>query len=333
MFVRNSNGSISLLVIYVNDALCVFGSEEDKNVTIGLLEQRFRIEVRMDPTSFVGLELERAEGMIRIHQRRYIERMAEMFSLNNENHVTTPMEPCLKIEKSLTQNTDREFRRYIGALLRVSRFSRPDVAFAVNKSSQFQEYVTPEIKAYARRIIRYLFNTRYLAVKYRSAEEQVIRVFCDASYAPNITYSETGEQVGTDCYSISSLLVYHRGNLVNWSTKRRSIVTTSTTAAEIVAISGNIDAILIPREVLLKLYNERKAVLLYEDNTSTTKVCNGSQNKKMRHVLIKAAAVREAIEQGEICMENVDRDHQLADLLTKSVSSEKFLRLRNFLVE
>ena len=122
----------------MDDILYITGLEEEREITINRLQTRFQIKINRSPTSFVGLELKLDDSTFRIHQRRYIERLAAIFGLNNKNHIVTPMETNMKIEKSHNQ-CDREFRSMIGALLFISRFSRPNISFAVNKLSQYQQ--------------------------------------------------------------------------------------------------------------------------------------------------------------------------------------------------
>ena len=151
------------------------------------------------------------------------------------------METALKIEKSNISNDDTEFRGYIGALLFLSRFSRPDISYPVNKLSQHQGRVTNQVKKYARRIIQYLYDTRNLAIEYRSADAQAFRSFADASFAPDIEYTNETFVKEINCYSVSGFAIYHHGNLFNWNTSKQNIMATSSTAAEVISVCDNLD--------------------------------------------------------------------------------------------
>jgi hypothetical protein len=334
-YMKGPNGRIALLVIYADDMLLATNCSEIKKRTLELLENRFKIKISENPQKFIGLEIQTKDGITTIHQKMYIERMTEILGLQSMHTVSIPMEPYLKIEKNTQINEDTEFRRLIGILLYIGRFSRPDISYPVNLLAKQQGHVTAAIKAYARRVMKYVYDTRELTINYESNDTTAIRCFCDASYAPDIEYGTNTQElkkIEKTSHSVSGHLVYHHGNIINWGTSQQSIVATSSTAAEIIAICENLDSFLIPRDILGEVCGVEAPVIIHEDNISATKVLTGCQNKKMRHTLIKAGAVQSAIEKGEIVIENTEGKKQLADLLTKALPAEQFLQIRLYLV-
>ena len=265
---RSSCGTISLLAIYAVDMLLATQSDEDREETVHLLKSRFKTKENRNPTSFVGLELRRAHGVINIHQNQYITRMTQTLELHTMNPVTTLMEPYLKIEKSSQVNDDSKFRSLVGILLYISRFSHPDISYSVNTLARHQGRVTSTIKVYARRVMKYVYDSRDLAITYHSNDDQPIRSFCDASYAPDVSYLEDNPQnIEEFSYSTSGFAIYHYGNIINWATSRQTTVATSSTAAEVIAVIENFDSFLLPRDILRKnhLNDTRRQPVSYED--------------------------------------------------------------------
>jgi len=127
-FKTASDGTLSILVIYVDDVLYGSNSEKDRLYVTETLKEKFRIKINLEPKSFVGLEISRDKetGQIYLSQSKYIERVAN-FNLTTGKPTTSPMERNLKIDRSNTPNDDTEFRSLIGALLFISQFSRPDI--------------------------------------------------------------------------------------------------------------------------------------------------------------------------------------------------------------
>lgn len=149
----------------------------------------------------------------------------------------------------------------MGALLYLSRHTRPDIAYPVNKLSRHQGHVTREIFSYARRIGRYVYNSRFLVIPYRAAKSEndrhVIHVFVDASHA--------NEERNRSC---SGFLTFHGDNMVHWGTRLQKLAVPSSTAAEIIAVTDVIDDILTLRFSLHEMQLSSGPALIYEDNIS-----------------------------------------------------------------
>lgn len=333
LFYARESGSIALLAIYADDMILATNSHEMRESTINLMEKRFKIKVCRDPKRFVGLEMIQTKSAIHLHQRTYIENMVRELDLTGMHSCSTPMEAYLKIEKSTELCEDIEFRRLIGIILYISRFSRPDVAYPVHALARHQGYMTPTVKAYARRVLKYLYDTRDLVLTYESRDSCPYRNYCDASYAPDVSYAENQPtDIESSAYSVSGFIVLHYGNITHWGTSLQSIMATSSTAAEVIAVCENLDFFLIPRDIGSELFAITNPAIIHEDNTSASRMLKGCNNKKMRHILIKAAAIQAAEKQKEIEILDTEGKKQLADLLTKALPAETFFPLRNQLL-
>lgn len=115
-----------------------------------------------------------------------------------------------------------------------------------------------------------MYLTRELSIIYRSNDDEVLRSFCDASHAPNLpNKSEAIDDKSIDAHSISGFVVYHRGNLINWGTNKQNTVAVSSTSAEILAISENVDVFLLPGDILCEIFDEKEVMRIHEDNSSS----------------------------------------------------------------
>ncbi len=158
--------------------------------------------------------------------------------MQSQNYAT-PIEYGLKLEKSPYPNDDKTFRQIIGALLYVARYARPDIAYALNTLSHLQSWVLPQTLTYSKRVIRYLYCTANLSLVYRGdVEADRISVFVDASHAPDVTAKSPG-----DAYSVTGCLLYFRGNLIDWTSRKQRIIARSSAAAEIIAITDVLDTV------------------------------------------------------------------------------------------
>lgn len=129
--------------------------------------------------------------------------------------------------------------------------------------------------------------------------------------------------------SVSGVLFKYNGGAIIWSSKRQSSVSLSTMEAEYVAASEAAkDAMWLSR-----LFNEiaplSNVPLLLVDNASAVKLSkNPSFYKRSKHIDVFAHFVRERVQNGELRIEHVSSEDQIADILTKPIPRVLFHRLR-----
>lgn len=211
----------------------------------------------------------------------------------------------------------------IGGLLYCTRFLRSDLAFVVNKMSGHQGYVTKDLLCYVRRIIRYAFLTRDLSLFYDiNQDSEPIRAFVDASHAPD-----------AEIRLIIGFAMFHFGNLVDWGTRRQRTAAKSSTEAEITAVCDFLDSIWVPCALIKGMTGENIVAKVYEDNISALCTLEGGSEKNLRWAVIRAKYVREAIDSGQIEMISIPGEHQIADLLTKTLDHTRFESLRAMLLK
>ena len=300
--------TITILATYVDDILVVSNDDLKISHIQEVFRKHFKFKIVKNPNRFLGLEISRENGIIRLHQRQYIEKMARMFSFTEGREETTPMEKGLKLDVLETKKEDSEFRGMIGALSYVARHSRPDIWYAVNELSHHQGHVSNDVKKYVRRIGRYLYHTSHFMLEYRSDSEKILECFIDAAHANE-----------PQSYSTTGFIIRHFGNPISWSTKQQSIVTSSSTAAEVVAVTDSFDDLLTIRYFIKEIEGNDTPAVIYEDNTSAYKSLDGGNTKRMRFIFIKANQVRDAVEKNEVILQTIEGKNQLADALTKSL--------------
>ena len=94
------------------------------------------------------------------------------------------MEHRLCIKKDRTNSEFPNLRALIGALLFIAHCSRPDVLFAVNYISRFQNFANVQIFRYALRVLSYLVAAYDLVLPYHSPDiKNPVVTFVDAAFA------------------------------------------------------------------------------------------------------------------------------------------------------
>lgn len=247
------------------------------------------------------------------------------------------MEPNLKIKKSAEIITSTEYRKAIGTLLFTARNSRPDIVYSVGYLSRFQTSATEETFKYIKRILRYLKGITHYYLEYLSDDKLPLTAYVDASFGNDIN----------DYKSTIGYIIFSFGDPICGSSRKQSLVTTSTTAAEFVALNDAIADRRFIRALNSQILGIIEPTKVFEDNESTIRIANGADQGKVKcvliseeaiptnskvngkpslHVAVKQAAVREAVENRENIMEKISGLNQIADILTKSCDTISFER-------
>jgi hypothetical protein len=77
-----------------------------------------------------------------------------------------------------------------------------------------------------------------------------------------------------------------------------------------------------------------EAATIFQDNQSTLALLEKgySTNKRTRHINIRYFYLKNKVEEGEVVLEYKPTDEMIADVLTKPLQGEKFIELRDALL-
>ena len=121
-----------------------------------------------------------------------------------------------------------------------------------------------------------------------------------------------------------------RNSPISWSSKKQTIVATSTAEAEYISPSECIKKILWFKNILNEIFKFNKPIKLYTDNLSSkTSMENGDLNTKLKHIEIKYYFNKDLIEKNIIKLEYINTSEMLADILTKNVNGTKMTKFAN----
>jgi hypothetical protein len=105
--------------------------------------------------------------------------------------------------------------------------TRPDIAFAVGKLSQFIAFFNHIHFTAAKRVLRYLKGTCTLRLKLGGSIPARVSGFSDASHA---CCPDSGKSVGTYCFSLSDT------GIISWASRKQKTVAQSTCDSEYMAV-------------------------------------------------------------------------------------------------
>ena len=148
------------------------------------------------------------------------------------NPVAVPMQPGVDVVPAGTLDKKLPYGQLIGGLLFLARVTRPDIAFAVGRLSQFNHSYDESHWTLAKRVLRYLKGTLGWGLEYKKEHSltlqcmvPIVKIYTDADYA--------SDKVERKC--TTGVAVYLGDSLVHWISQKQQAVALSTTEAEYVA--------------------------------------------------------------------------------------------------
>jgi hypothetical protein len=119
-------------------------------------------------------------------------------------------------------------------------------------------------------------------------------------------------------------------SLVSWTSKKQNSVALSTAEAKYIAAGACCTQILYMKQTLLDYGVVLEKVPLLCDNESAVKIANNPvQHSRTKHIDIRHHFLRDHVAKGDIILEGVRSEDQLADIFTKPLDKTRFCILRN----
>ena len=160
LFIFHADGYIMYLLVYVNDLILTGDHETKVNHFIAILAQRFSIKELGLLTYFLGVEVIPNQHGLLLSQRRYITYLLIQTKMQDAKAVLTPLpiSPTLTLTSGSSLFDPTKYRKVVGSL-QYLLITRPDIAFAINKLSQYMHCPTTDHWSFVKRLLRYLVGT------------------------------------------------------------------------------------------------------------------------------------------------------------------------------
>ena len=314
------------MTVYVDDLL-IFGSNEQK---IAKVKQELASEFQMSDLGkcsyYLGIHVNQNDnGDVHLHQSNYAKQIAQRFDMDHGPTYSTPMDSRQKLMKNTGPSSSlteaRVYQSMVGSANYGMIETRPDIAEAVGVVSQFSSNPTKEHAEAVERILGYTNSTHDLGLHYRhDAEKPDLHMFVDADWAgdPNTRRSTTG------------WVAMLSGAAISWASKRQKSIALSTMEAEYIAASEAAKEATWLRNFINELELPGlniSSVPVFIDNESAVKLAkNPEDHKRSKHIDIRHHYIRQTVADGTIELLRVPSKDNTADILTKPLAKEDFLR-------
>ncbi|QBZ56788.1 hypothetical protein PoMZ_01704, partial [Pyricularia oryzae] len=283
MYVFEQNKVI--VIFFVNDIVIFYFKKHTKEGKAVILGLKAKYELREGPLSwFLGMRVlqDKKRRTATILHDFYIEKIGMRFRFTeSKGYPTTPFPEGFipKFEGKTFPEKIKLYQEMIGSILYTAIMLRPDVAHAASLFSRFLTNPSPFHRRLAKRVLQYLYGTRFLGIRYGVTQTiQHLMMASDALFGDD---PETRK-------SFEGYVMILFGGAINWRAARQTTVTISTTEAELHALSKAVKETMALKRIFRDIrLNLGQPWELYCDNKQTIRLVvdrNSRISTSLRHV-------------------------------------------------
>ncbi|GMF51959.1 unnamed protein product [Phytophthora fragariaefolia] len=164
------------------------------------------------------------------------------------------------------------------------------------------------------KVVKYLLKTKNIGILYDGASSSELVAYSDADWAGN----------RDDRRSVSDMMIMMCGAPVVWRSTFQKTVALSSTEAEYMPLSECVKEVVWMRLLLENLGSEQTGgTLVYVDNQGAMALAkNVGYQSRTKLIDIRYHFIREKVATGEVQLKYVESMNQLADFLTKGLSTK-----------
>ncbi|GJS00961.1 retrotransposon protein, putative, ty1-copia subclass [Tanacetum coccineum] len=237
VYLKASGSNVAFLILYVDDILLMGNNVTMLQEVKSWLCKCFSMKDLGEAAYILGIKIihDRSKRLIALSQSAYLEKTLKKFRMENSKKGYTPMIEKPDYRKSQGAKTPSEVQRMqrvpyasaIGSIMYAVRCTRPDVAFAQNLCSRFQQNPGEIHWTAVKTILKYLRNTKDMVLVYGAKPEAELKVSCYADASFQTDKDDTKSQTG--------YVFVLNGGAVDWKSAKQSTTAMSSTEAEYIA--------------------------------------------------------------------------------------------------
>ncbi|CAI7777801.1 unnamed protein product, partial [Closterium sp. NIES-54] len=315
LFLLQEKEHFLMLLVYVDDILLFSKSSAMIEHVEEMLEMQFKCSKRGDVKYYLGMHVERDldKGVLRLHQRKYCEGLAEKYGLQDGGKPATPLpsgfavEPCA--DEEVVGESDRKLlHSMVGALNYAANHTRPDIALATSKLASVVSRPSHEQLEAAKRLVH------FRGAADLGKGEMLLTCYTDASF----------NSVKADGTSIGGYVCLFGGGAESWRRKKQNEVGQSSCETKYMALHHGAKEVVWLRRLLEEIgVCQKEPTVIFCDNESAVKLAkNACLHGLTKHIRPKWHWVKRLLDK-EVRLEIVKTHQQAADILTKRLAESE----------
>ncbi|GJS01307.1 retrotransposon protein, putative, ty1-copia subclass [Tanacetum coccineum] len=176
VYLKASGSNVTFLILYVDDILIIGNNIPLLQDVKSYLGRCFAMKDLGEAAYILRIKIyrDRSWQLIGLCQSAYIEKILKRYHMENSKRRSIPMQEKLRLSKSQGASTPAELKcmqnvlyaSVVGSIMYAMRCTRPDVAFAQNITSRFQQNLSAVVWKSAKQSI---FATSFAEAEYIAA--------------------------------------------------------------------------------------------------------------------------------------------------------------------
>jgi hypothetical protein len=317
-----NKGKTIVIIIYVDDVLFLGANKKDISSLKEHFMQIWECRDLGNMQEFLHMCIVKLKGHILIDQVDYLHKVLQCFKLVNAKTVPTPLpEGYQPLPNKDPPNLElcSQFQQVIGLLLYIMIGTRPDIAYAVTKLSQFAANPNKDHLDRVMYICRYLLGTSDYALVYNGKSDGGLLAYADSDWASDpITRKST-----------TDYLVKLANGVFCWNSRAQKSIALSSTEAEYMLLSDTSRQLVWIQSLFEEISIILAPIPLCGDNQGSIFLAsNPVQEKCIKHIDICYHYIHEVIHTKKIELFFIEGSENPADLFTKNLGRIKFQKFR-----
>jgi len=312
LYTRDTKDGKIMLSDHVDDMLVTFPTKPWRDWFEKKIKP-FELVKQYDNVSYLGIQITKEKnGDITLSQKGYIENMLKRHGLTELKKY--PNRPATE---TLTQSNKgenkqvsaKEYLSLVMGLMYASRFTRADIAFAVDYLATKCSKPTEQDLMDAKRVLKYLGKTIDEKMRFKAKVAFKPQIYADASHH----LYETGHGQAGMVITNGSAPVGHRS-------AKLKLITRSSSESELCSLEDASTYAVWYNNLLQDKGIATGAIEILQDNKSTSIMATQGLNfRHNKHIMARKMFIQERIESGEVTLKYCRTQDMVADILTKVI--------------
>src|ERR1700733_4006563 len=317
---KDKKGRQVIAIVYVDDGLFMGLDKKLVNEKKHACMKHWECRDTGNVSEFLGMHITQHTQTITIDQQQYLKKVLERFNMINAKIAPTPLPSRynpVENKESVNSVLRQQYQSVIGSLLYLMLGTRPDIAFAVIKMSQFSANPSKTHLDKAIYIMRYLVGTQDYKIVYNGKKGEGLQAYTDSDWAAD----EIKRRSTTGYFATLA------SGSVCWQSRLQKTVALSSTEAEYMALSDTGRQVVWIESLFQELgYNMQQIPICADNQGSIFIGSNPVQKRRTKHIDIRYHYICELIEDKKVSVFFIPGTENPADMLTKNLAAEKFLK-------
>lgn len=310
-----------VIAIYVDDILTAAQSTVTLERFYQELTAKFPSTYTYPPSLFIGISITMTPNCITLDQFHYIDTLLQEYDVEQTDLVKTPGnrgQICDHGTVYPPTNINR-YRALVGALLWISRCTRPDIAFIVGWLGRFSHAPTTAHMSVAVSALSYLSGTLWTGLKYTKGPIELIG-YTDSDFAEDVSRKSTGGYV---------FFLRPSDSPISWKSKLQTLVARSVTEAEYISCANGCQEATWLGHLLQFVQYRPFPIHIYMDNSSARTIAKAQPLKqRTKHIDVCYHYCRDRNTSRHVSIRAVSGTDNPADIFTKPFNPSDYSKAR-----